>query len=59
VFLQANLHPWDWYPGAALVLGAGGVATEVPVGDVTWQVAGNRQSVQDTADALLTAVPAP
>ena len=19
VFLQANLHPWDWYPGAALV----------------------------------------
>ena len=25
VFLQANLHPWDWYPGAALVLGAGGV----------------------------------
>jgi fructose-1,6-bisphosphatase/inositol monophosphatase family enzyme len=58
VFLQANLHPWDWYPGAALVLGAGGVATEVPVGDVTWQVAGNGQSVRDTTDALLNAVPA-
>ena len=52
VFLQANLHPWDWYPGAALVLGAGGVATEVPVGDVTWLVAGNRDAVQDTAAAL-------
>jgi myo-inositol-1(or 4)-monophosphatase len=55
VFLQANLHPWDWYPGAALVLGAGGVATEVPVGNVTWQVAGNRQSVEDTAAALIGA----
>jgi fructose-1,6-bisphosphatase/inositol monophosphatase family enzyme len=53
VFLQANLHPWDWYPGAALVLGAGGTAREVPVGSVTWQLAGNRQSVQDAADALL------
>ena len=29
VFLQANLHPWDWYPGAALVRGAGGVAEVV------------------------------
>jgi fructose-1,6-bisphosphatase/inositol monophosphatase family enzyme len=58
VFLQGNLHPWDWYPGAALVLGAGGVATEVPVGDVTWQVAGNRQSVQDVTAALVGAVPA-
>ena len=54
VFLQANLHPWDWYPGAALVLGAGGVATEVPVGDVTWQVAGNRDAVQDATAALRT-----
>ena len=35
IFLQANLHPWDWYPGAALVLGAGGVAEEF---------AGRRQS---------------
>jgi len=52
VFLQANLKPWDWYPGAALVLGAGGVAEEVPVGAVTWLVAGNRQSVADTAAAL-------
>jgi myo-inositol-1(or 4)-monophosphatase len=52
VFLQANLHPWDWYPGAALVLGAGGVAEEVEVGTTTWQVAGNRQSVAETVAEL-------
>ena len=28
VFLQANLNGWDWYPGAALVIGAGGAADE-------------------------------
>lgn len=55
VFLQGNLHPWDWYPGAALVLGAGGVAREVPVGSARWQVAGNARSVQDTVDALTSA----
>jgi len=55
VFLQGNLHPWDWYPGAALVLGAGGVAAEVPVGNVTWQVAGNRQTVADVSAALVAA----
>lgn len=54
VFLQANLQPWDWYPGAALVVGAGGVATEVVVGDVTWLVAGNREAVADTTAALRT-----
>ena len=58
VFLQANLKPWNWYPGAALVLGAGGVAREVPVGDVTWLVAGNREAVADTAAALTDAAAA-
>jgi fructose-1,6-bisphosphatase/inositol monophosphatase family enzyme len=52
VFLQANLNPWDWVPGAALVIGAGGVAEEFPIGDLRWQVAGNRQSVAETATAL-------
>jgi myo-inositol-1(or 4)-monophosphatase len=53
VFLQANLHPWDWYPGAALVLGAGGVAEEVVIGEQRWLVAGNAQAVADTRRALL------
>ena len=59
VFLQGNLHPWDWYPGAALVLGAGGAAVEVPVGDITWQVAGNARAVEDTRTALTSAPTAP
>ena len=52
IFLQANLNPWDWVPGAALVLGAGGVAEEVTVHGVRWQIAGNRQSVTDAIAAL-------
>lgn len=52
IFLQANLNPWDWVPGAALVMGAGGVAEEFPVDGVRWQIAGNRQSVADAAAAL-------
>jgi myo-inositol-1(or 4)-monophosphatase len=52
IFLQANLHPWDWVPGAALVVGAGGVASEFPVGKVRWQIAGNARAVADAAAAL-------
>ncbi len=52
LFLQANLNPWDWVPGAALVIGAGGVAEEVPVQGVRWQVAGNRQALADAISAL-------
>ena len=52
VFLQANLNPWDWYPGAALVIGAGGVAETLQIGANLWQIAGNRQSVFETKAAL-------
>jgi len=52
IFLQANLNPWDWVPGAALVLGAGGVAEEVTVGGTRWQIAGNRRAVTDASKAL-------
>jgi len=52
IFLQANLYPWDWYPGAALVLGAGGVASELQVGENLWQIAGNAVAVEDTERAL-------
>ena len=56
VFLQANLHPWDWHPGAALVLGAGGVADELVLGDQRWLVAGNARAVADTKAALSDAL---
>jgi myo-inositol-1(or 4)-monophosphatase len=52
VFLQANLNAWDWYPGAALVIGAGGVADELVVSETRWQIAGNAQAVEDVKTAL-------
>jgi fructose-1,6-bisphosphatase/inositol monophosphatase family enzyme len=54
VFLQANLSGWDWYPGAALVIGAQGVADELVVGDNRWHIAGNAQAVEDVKTALQT-----
>jgi fructose-1,6-bisphosphatase/inositol monophosphatase family enzyme len=55
VFLQANLNPWDWFPGAALVIGAGGVADTLQRGEILWQLAGNRQAVADAKAALQSA----
>jgi myo-inositol-1(or 4)-monophosphatase len=55
VFLQANLHGWDWYPGAALVIGAGGVADELTLGKNRWQIAGNAEAVEDVKTALQNA----
>jgi myo-inositol-1(or 4)-monophosphatase len=52
VFLQANLNGWDWYPGAALVIGAGGVADEFVLGKNRWQIAGNAEAVEDVKTAL-------
>jgi myo-inositol-1(or 4)-monophosphatase len=52
VFLQANLNGWDWYPGAALVIGAGGVADEFMVGTNRWHIAGNAQAVEEVKIAL-------
>jgi myo-inositol-1(or 4)-monophosphatase len=52
VFLQANLNGWDWYPGAALVIGAGGVAEELLLSANRWQIAGNAKAVEDVKAAL-------
>jgi fructose-1,6-bisphosphatase/inositol monophosphatase family enzyme len=52
VFLQANLNPWDWFPGAALVLGAGGSTEVLELAGNRWQIAGNVQSVAETVVAL-------
>jgi myo-inositol-1(or 4)-monophosphatase len=52
VFLQANLNGWDWYPGAALVIGAGGVADELVLNKNRWQIAGNAQAVEDVKTTL-------
>lgn len=52
VFLQTNLHPWDWFPGAALVLGAGGVAESIDHQGNRWQIAGNAASVAEIVAVL-------
>jgi myo-inositol-1(or 4)-monophosphatase len=54
VFLQANLKGWDWYPGAALVMGAGGVADQLKVGANRWHIAGNAQAVEEVKAVLET-----
>ncbi len=52
-FLQSDCLPWDWYPGAALVLAAGGAAEVVEVDGHRWHVAGPRRLVDDVIAALL------
>ena len=52
LFLQTNLNPWDWYPGAALVLGAGGAAEVVEFDGNRWLIAGNAQAVSEAVVAL-------
>jgi myo-inositol-1(or 4)-monophosphatase len=53
LFLQVNLHDWDWLPGAALVRAAGGAAECVYVGDHRWHLAGNSRAVAEASAALL------
>ncbi|HET9872449.1 MAG TPA: inositol monophosphatase family protein [Propionibacteriaceae bacterium] len=52
VFLQSNLNEWDWLPGAALVLAAGGATEIVSDGDIRWQIAGNAQTVAEVKARL-------
>lgn len=55
-FLQSDVNPWDFYPGAALVVAAGGVAETVQVGDHSWCIAGNAQTVAEVRVALLSSL---
>ncbi len=54
--LQSNSAPWDWYPGAALVLAAGGSAEIVEAAGRRWHVAGNHRAVGEIADLLRSAM---
>ena len=56
VFLQAQCLPWDWYPGMAMVLAAGGAADVIEQDGLRWHVAGNTQAVAEIRD-ILTAAP--
>jgi fructose-1,6-bisphosphatase/inositol monophosphatase family enzyme len=45
--MQANSLPWDWLPGAALVLAAGGAARVVEADGHRWHLAGSERVVDE------------
>lgn len=47
VFVQHSVAPWDWWPGASLVLGAGGDARQLTRDGKVWSVAGARTAVAE------------
>lgn len=53
VWLHADTPTWDWYPGAAIVLAAGGVVDVFEHGGHTWYVAGPPTGVAQTKAAVL------
>ncbi len=52
VWFQHSTPPWDWYPGAALVQGAGGTARVIEVGGFAWHVAGRPLAVDGVVELL-------
>lgn len=53
VWMQHDSAPWDWLPGAALVLGAGGAVRIVPAGGRNWHIAGPPGAVAELAEIVL------
>ncbi|MGJ9412239.1 inositol monophosphatase family protein [Aeromicrobium sp. CF4.19] len=51
-WFQHSTPPWDWWPGCALVLGAGGSARQVDVQGRTWSVAGGSRVVAEVLEGL-------
>lgn len=47
VFVQHSVAPWDWWPGASLVLGAGGDARQLTRDGKVWSVAGAPTAVAE------------
>jgi myo-inositol-1(or 4)-monophosphatase len=52
VLFQHTVHDWDWYPGTAIVRGAGGVARRLTAGGVQWSVSGVPTAVAQVCAAL-------
>lgn len=51
-WMQHSVKDWDWYPGQALVIAAGGAARKVNAGGVEWCIAGNKQVVDQMEEWL-------
>lgn len=54
-YAAPNVADWDWFPGAALVTAAGGVATVVPHRGLNWHLAGGAAAVQRLTELVLSA----
>jgi myo-inositol-1(or 4)-monophosphatase len=52
VFVQHSVAPWDWFPGSAIVRGAGGIARRTTAAGVEWSVAGPPTAVAEVCAAL-------
>jgi fructose-1,6-bisphosphatase/inositol monophosphatase family enzyme len=52
IWAQIDVLPWDWLPGSALVVAAGGAAEVRHVDGHRWHVAGNRRAVEDVLGIL-------
>ena len=53
-WVQTGSLPWDWLPGVALILAAGGAAEVIEAHGHRWHIAGSRQTV-DELIALVSA----
>ena len=53
VFVQHSVADWDWWPGSAIVRGAGGEVRRLAVAGVVWSVAGAPTAVAEVCGALL------
>ena len=52
VLFQHSVAPWDWYPGSAIVRGAGGAARRTTAAGVEWSVSGAPTAVDEVCAAL-------
>lgn len=52
VFVQHSVAPWDWFPGSAIVRGAGGITRRATTAGVEWSVAGPPTAVAEVCDLL-------
>jgi myo-inositol-1(or 4)-monophosphatase len=52
VAFQHSVPDWDWYPGSAIVRGAGGIARRTTAGGVVWSVSGVPTAVAQVCAAL-------
>lgn len=51
--VHTNSAPWDWYPGASLVRGAGGAAEVIEAHGHRWHLAGCRTVVDELAQLIV------